>query len=916
MHLFDTDWYLTQYPDVAAAGVDPLQHYLNHGRFENRWPCDLPALRLDLSLWQADDPHADLAALQALLAAQQPLHSALAAWVLARWYGSFDCWQDVYPLINIMLDDMVALAILAHQGPFLLAFSAAINCGKPAVAAALLQRSDWPHTVDKALAASMLQQGREKLLALSELFRQQGLAGLAADSGARLSTLKAAALPGSFSRFFQPLVSVIVPCYNAAGTIAYALSSLQQQSWRRLQIIVVDDASSDNSTAIVQQFAAQDSRITLIRQTVNQGAYAVRNVGLAAARGRFITVHDSDDWSHPEKIALQVAALQANRNAMASISHWVRCTEALQFGHWRVEEGWTYRNTSSLLFRRSVAKALGFWDSVSVGADTEYMLRILQRFGRQAVADVKPGVPLSFGLADSNSLTQTKATHLRTQFCGLRFDYREAAVNWHKTADNLYMPARLTQRPFAVPPLMCRGSEAAKAYNLSLILSQRQLFDVSWYLTQNPDVAAAGVEPLKHFVSHGALEGRDPLPGFSLSAYALQHQLPLSRVLQHWLMQPQPATGPVWLKQQAVDAAKTHMVLVAHAAGKQLFGAERSFVDVLHQLNALELNLTVVLPCALNTEYIQQLLSLCQQLVVLPYRWWRGDKAPCQASQLAFVALWQQLQPTLIYQNTSVLHEPLAAARQLGLRTVVHVREVADTDTQLCQTLGVTAAELAQHTRQYADVIIANSDAVARYVACSERTVLLPNSVSATLRQCPPPPAGTRLQVGMISSNSAKKGLADFFAMAQAAANRQLAIDFSLYGPDTGLLQQLMQQHSGLIQYKGYVATPEQALAELDAVVNLSQVAESFGRTVLEALATARLVLAYRHGALADWLPEESCLMAEVGDWQALLAQLVLLSGEPQRLKQMQQFGAALVWQRYAPEQMLQVWQQLLPVDR
>nr|WP_306660276.1 glycosyltransferase [Rheinheimera maricola] len=861
-----------------------------------------------------------------MVAAQQPLHSALAAWVLARWYGSFDCWQDVYPLIDTMLDDPAALAILANQGPFLLAFSAAINCKQPERAMALLKREDWPQTTDKALAASMLQQGADKLRTLSQVFEQQGLMGLADDSGALLSTLKAGTLkastlkantlPAKISDLWQPLVSVIVPCFNAAATIGYALDSLLRQSWRKLQIIVVDDASSDNSADIVQQIAALDSRITLLRQTVNQGAYAVRNIGLSAARGRFITVHDSDDWSHPQKIALQVAALQANRNAMASISHWVRCTDALQFGHWRVEDSWTYRNTSSLLYRRRVVKQLGFWDRVSVGADTEYMLRTLKHYGEQAVVDVKPGLPLSFGLADVKSLTQTKATHLRTQFNGLRCDYRNAAMQWHNAADSLYIPASLTQRPFAVPPRMCRGSEAVQQHNLMLILEQKQLFDSDWYLTNNPDVAKAGANPLQHFVYHGAAEGRDPLPGFSLSGYALSQQLPLAQALAHWLTPGKPVSGPIWLKQQTLPGSQQHMVLVAHAAASELYGAERSLIDVLQQLSQLQLSLTVILPSANNPDYIRQLMPWCQRLLVLPYGWWRADRALCQPTLACFTTLFQQLHADVVYQNTCVLYEPLVAARQLQLRTIMHVREVADTDADLCRQLAATANQVAQHIQQHADVVIANSAAVACFVNSPERTVTLPNTLSAALRQCSARPNGSRLQLGMISSNSAKKGIADFFAMAEQAHGRGLPVDFVLFGPNSAALQQLMQQYAGLVRYAGYVAAPEQALAQLDAVVNLSQVAESFGRTVLEALATSRLVLAYRHGALAEWLPAELCLLAEVGNWPLLLTQLEALLAEPLSLKKILQLGATFAWQHYAPEHVLPIWQQLLNVQQ
>ena len=82
-----------------------------------------------------------------------------------------------------------------------------------------------------------------------------------------------------------PLVTVIVPAFNAASTIANALTSLLAQSWRNLEIIVVDDASTDHTAEVVESI--HDQRITLLRQPTNLGAYAARNRALAAASGDY-----------------------------------------------------------------------------------------------------------------------------------------------------------------------------------------------------------------------------------------------------------------------------------------------------------------------------------------------------------------------------------------------------------------------------------------------------------------------------------------------------------------------------------------------------------------------------------------------------------------------------------------------------
>lgn len=370
IHFLDSNYYLSTYPDVAAAGVDPLQHYLTFGQKEGRWPCALPALELEQALWQAAEPGPYLARLQQLFNEQQPLHSALAAWTLARWYASLGQYLQVLPLLQPLLDDEVALAIIAHQGPFLLAFSTYLNCQQTAQAQAVLSHPRWLETDDKQLARSMLVAGADKLRLLNEIFARHNLTPLKPSTAADLDQLQAMTIKRPWYKLLlpagvEPKVSVIMPCFNAGNTLATALNSLLAQSHRNLEILVADDCSTDNSAAIVQQFAARDSRVKLVQLAQNSGAYVARNTALLQASGEFITTHDSDDWSHPQKIALQVEALKQQPAAMASVSYWGRCSPDLQFQRWRIDEGWIYRNVPSLMFRCEVFNHLGFWNCVS-----------------------------------------------------------------------------------------------------------------------------------------------------------------------------------------------------------------------------------------------------------------------------------------------------------------------------------------------------------------------------------------------------------------------------------------------------------------------------------------------------------------------------------------------------------------------
>lgn len=106
-----------------------------------------------------------------------------------------------------------------------------------------------------------------------------------------------------------PLVSVIIPAYNAAQHLPQALDSALGQTWRHLEVIVVDDGSTDATSDIVQTAAARDPRVRLIRQA-NAGVGAARNTGIHAARGRYIAPLDADDLWAPRKLELQVAEME------------------------------------------------------------------------------------------------------------------------------------------------------------------------------------------------------------------------------------------------------------------------------------------------------------------------------------------------------------------------------------------------------------------------------------------------------------------------------------------------------------------------------------------------------------------------------------------------------------------------------
>lgn len=170
------------------------------------------------------------------------------------------------------------------------------------------------------------------------------------------------------------LVSVIVPAYNASTTIAETLASALRQTFENIEVIVVDDGSSDDTAIIVERFMARDGRVRLIRQA-NGGVARARNAGIAAAKGAYVAPLDADDLWHPTKIEKQLSALVAAGNEYAlCYSPYRRIDETgmVTDSSWcEGIEGWVLNqhlfhnfvgNGSSPLMRKDVVVSLGGYD--------------------------------------------------------------------------------------------------------------------------------------------------------------------------------------------------------------------------------------------------------------------------------------------------------------------------------------------------------------------------------------------------------------------------------------------------------------------------------------------------------------------------------------------------------------------------
>ncbi len=190
----------------------------------------------------------------------------------------------------------------------------------------------------------------------------------------------------------EPLVSILIPAFNAQEWIADTLRSAVAQTWPRKEIVIVDDGSTDHTLAIARQFESDCVRV--VTQT-NQGAAASRNQAFTLCHGDYIQWLDADDLLAPDKIAKQIAALDRCRSRRTLLSsEWGRFlyryhrAEFIPTALWndlsplewllRKMELNIFMQTSTWLVSRELSEAAGLWNTKLLGDDDgEYFCRVL-----------------------------------------------------------------------------------------------------------------------------------------------------------------------------------------------------------------------------------------------------------------------------------------------------------------------------------------------------------------------------------------------------------------------------------------------------------------------------------------------------------------------------------------------------------
>ena len=173
-----------------------------------------------------------------------------------------------------------------------------------------------------------------------------------------------------------PLVSTVIPVYNRPEMIVQAVKSVLYQTYRPIEIIIVDDGSTDETATVIDGLARKNPDIITVIHMDNKGPGLARETGRLAARGEYIQYLDSDDWLLPEKFAIQVQALQDNPdcgiaysparlvddqgNILQEPSKWTGQQFDYLFPALLVDRWW---HTHTPLIRKTVSDAAGAWPS-------------------------------------------------------------------------------------------------------------------------------------------------------------------------------------------------------------------------------------------------------------------------------------------------------------------------------------------------------------------------------------------------------------------------------------------------------------------------------------------------------------------------------------------------------------------------
>ncbi len=223
-------------------------------------------------------------------------------------------------------------------------------------------------------------------------------------------------------------VSVVVSSYCPDSTLLRAVRSVLKSSWQDIEVLVVDDASGPEYSDVYEEVLAMDPRVRFHAMKTNGGTYGIRNWALDHATGEFITFHDSDDWMHPDRIAVQMDFLRTHPAMAACVTPSIRVTQQLQLVNKR-SLGTKLCEPSLMFNREKVPNRIGGFDTVRKAGDAEFRQRLEAAYG--SPVPIVGDAPLTLQLLDDASLSGGDIKRYTVSL--ERRIYRACYEQWHST---------------------------------------------------------------------------------------------------------------------------------------------------------------------------------------------------------------------------------------------------------------------------------------------------------------------------------------------------------------------------------------------------------------------------------------------------------------------------------------------------
>lgn len=400
---FDPKWYVEKYPDVAISGLDPAYHFAKYGKLLLR------------------DPGPSFSTFFYLGIRPKLKKKNINPVIHAMQSDKKDCIDS-----GVVLECAHKLALAGNS-------KLAVKLAKENLPERL------KYSVSLIEANMSLEHGDEKgwLEKLNAYLSEFSISPVLLKNKKEAKIIeRLSCVPGK-TISVGPLITVIMPAWNAEATIKDAVLSILNQTWRNLQLIVVDDCSVDETYGILQAIASTDSRMKVLRNSTNVGPYVSKNIAVKHAEGDYITGHDADDWAHPERLEKHIGFIQESHYPRASLTYMLRIKPDGSFSSISKLSSFTLdgvarRASISCMFEKTFfQRHLGAWDSVRFGADSEIISRAESLLGDEFKFYSTIGM---ICLDLDSSLTNDPEHGIRSNNGSLSLSrklYRDSWKNWH-----------------------------------------------------------------------------------------------------------------------------------------------------------------------------------------------------------------------------------------------------------------------------------------------------------------------------------------------------------------------------------------------------------------------------------------------------------------------------------------------------